>query len=58
MKKQNIIRKSKSPQASPVVIVEKKNGTKHFCIDYRRLNKITKVNRYPLLRIDEQLETF
>ena len=58
MKKCGIIRKSKSPWASPVVIVDKKDETKRFCVDYRGLNKITKVDRYPLPRIDELLETF
>ena len=58
MEKKGIIRKSKSPWAFPVVIVDKKDGTKRFCIDYRKLNKITKIDRYSLLRIDELLETF
>ena len=53
MEKRKIIRKSKSPWASPVVIVDKKDSTQRFCVDYRGLNKITKIDRYPLPRIDE-----
>ena len=36
-----IIRLSNSPWASPVVIVDKKDGTKRFCVDFRQLNKRT-----------------
>ena len=58
MEQRGIIRKSMSPWASPVVVVDKKDGTKRFCVDYRRLNKVTKLDKYPLPRIDELLESF
>src|SRR5256885_9279197 len=58
MEAKQLIRKSMSPWASPVVIVEKKDGTKCFCVDYRRLNHTTKSDRFPLPRIDELLESF
>ena len=50
-----VIRRSKSPWSFPVVIVDKKDGSKRFCVDFRRLNKITKKNSYPLPLIDDIL---
>ncbi|CAB4424285.1 unnamed protein product [Rhizophagus irregularis] len=35
----------------------KKNGKKRLCMDYRKLNKVTKKDCYPLPRIDDMLET-
>ncbi|KAJ3533934.1 hypothetical protein NMY22_g7130 [Coprinellus aureogranulatus] len=42
------IRPSKSPLASPVFFVKKKDGKLRFVQDYRKLNEITVKNRYPL----------
>ena len=50
-----IITRSKSPWSFPVVIVDKKDGSKRFCVDFRALNKITKPNSYPLPVIDDIL---
>ena len=50
-----IISRSKSPWSFPVVIVDKKDGSKRFCVDFRKLNKITKLNSYPLPLIDDIL---
>src|SRR3954454_18919398 len=58
MEEVGIIRKSKSPWAFPVVIVSKKDGTHRLCIDYRKLNKVTKPDAFPLPRIDDMLESF
>lgn len=51
-----IIQHSRSPYASPIVVVRKKNGSNRLCVDYRELNvKIIK-DRYPLPVIEEVLE--
>ncbi|GFO39480.1 Zinc finger protein [Plakobranchus ocellatus] len=43
-----VIRKSSSPNASPVVVVKKKDGTNRVCIDYRRMNKLTIFDPQPM----------
>ncbi|UYV70144.1 K02A2.6-like, partial [Cordylochernes scorpioides] len=52
-----IVKPSESPWSSPVILVRKKDGTWRFCVDYRRLNKTTKKDVYPLPRIDDALDS-
>ena len=47
---------SNSPWASPVVLVAKKDGSTRFCVDYRKLNAITKLDSFPLPRVDDSLD--
>ena len=54
--KQGIIQPSKSPYASQVVIVRKKSGEIHLCVDFRKLNAISIRDSFPLPRIEEALQ--
>lgn len=56
MLKVGVIEESNSPFASAYLLVEKKNGDMRMCIDFRRLNAMTKKSSYPLPNIEEYRE--
>ena len=54
--KTGVIRESTSPWSSPLVYVRKRDGTTRPCVDYRKLNEVTKKDAYPLPRIEDCLD--
>lgn len=48
---------SDSQWVFPLVIIPKKNGKWWICVDYRELNKATQKDHFPLLFIDQVLDT-
>ena len=52
-----VIRLSQSPWCNVVVLVSKKDGALHFCVDFRHLNAWMKKDSYPLPHIQEALES-
>ncbi|KAL5968234.1 Transposon Ty3-G Gag-Pol polyprotein [Taenia solium] len=52
----NVIRPSKSPWASPITLVKKSDGSLRLCVDYRKLNAVTKKDAFPLPHINDSLD--
>ena len=53
MLQNGIIEPSVSPRSSPIVLVEKKDHSTRFCVDYRALNGVTRKDSYPLSNIQD-----
>ena len=53
---QGVIQNSNSPWPSPVVLIKKKDGYHRFCVDYRWLKGLTKMDVFPLPRVDGTLD--
>ena len=57
MLKEDIIEPANGPWASPVVLVTKKDVSVRFCINFRKVNSVTRKDAYPLPRIIDCLDT-
>ena len=57
MLKDDIIEESNSPWGSPIVLVKKKCGETRLCVDYRKLNDVTRKDAYPLPDIQMFLDS-
>ena len=53
----NIIQRSASSRASPIILVKKKDGLFRFCVDYHKVNNVTKKDAYPLPHVNDMLDT-
>lgn len=47
-----VVEPSSGPWSSPIVLLKKKDGTTRFCVDFRKINDVTKKDAHPLPRID------
>ena len=56
MAEKDLIKELIGPWSSPGIIVSKKSGGIRFCIDYRKLNKVTIQDSQALPRIDDSLD--
>ena len=54
--KAGIIEPAQSPWCSPPVLALKKDGSLRFCVDYRKINAITRKHAHPLPAIDSILD--
>ncbi|CAC5374233.1 unnamed protein product [Mytilus coruscus] len=57
MEEQGIIRKRLSPWSSPILQVAKPNGEKRVCVDYKKLNRLTKIYTQSLPNLSDVLDT-
>ena len=57
MLRAKVIEPSMSPWSSPVCMVKKKDGTYRYCIDYRRVNAVTRKDAFPVPHVKDALDS-
>ena len=57
MLQQGIIEHSSGSWSSPIVLAKKQDGSLRFCVDFCRVNDVTKKDVHPIPRIDKTLDT-
>ena len=50
------VRRSRAAAAAPILFVRKKDQSLRLCVNYRALNRLTRLNKYPLPLISELLD--
>ena len=57
LQKEGAVMPSTSPFASPTILFKKNNGSMRLCIDYQKLNAVTKMDAHTLPRIEDIFDT-
>lgn len=57
MLQQGAIEPSNSPWAAPIVLCSTKDNSIRFCVDYRKINQVSRKDAYPLSRIEKSLDS-
>ena len=57
MVEKGIIQESVSSWSSPVVLVKMKDGSYRFCVDFRKVHKVTKVDSFPMPLVADALDS-
>lgn len=58
MRAQNVTEPDQTERAAPMLFAQKKNGSLRFCVNYRKLNAVTKRDSFPIACIDECTSSF
>ena len=56
MLEQGVVSPSKSAWSSPIILLDKSDGKKRFCVDFRKVNAVTKRDAYPLPHVTSILD--